>query len=47
MPQIGGLGVHGVFLAPAVTDLVILVLAIVMLTGEFRNLSKLTLKGQR
>lgn len=45
LPRIGGLGVHGVFLAPAVTDLIILVLAIVMLTGEFRGLSRLA--GQK
>ncbi|MCI9467605.1 MAG: MATE family efflux transporter [Ruminiclostridium sp.] len=44
LPQIGGLGVHGVFLAPAVTDLTIFVLAIVMLTGEFRGLSRLATK---
>ena len=47
LPQIGGLGVHGVFLAPAVTDLIILVLAIVMLAGEFRNLSKLAAQTRR
>ncbi len=47
LPQIGGLGVHGVFLAPAVTDLIILVLAVVMLAGEFRNISKLATQGQR
>ena len=47
LPRIGGLGVHGVFLAPAVTDLIILILAVVMLAGEFRNLSNLTVQRQR
>ena len=47
LPQIGGLGVHGVFLAPAVTDLIILILAIVLLAGEFRNISKLATQEQR
>ena len=47
LPQIGGLGVHGVFLAPTVTDLIILVLAIVMLAGEFRNLSNLAAQARR
>lgn len=47
LPQIGSLGVHGVFLAPAATDLIILILAIVLLTGEFRNISKLAAQGQR
>ena len=41
LPKIGGLGINGVFLAPAVTDLIVLVLAIVMLAGEFRNISRL------
>ena len=41
LPQIGGLGIDGVFLAPAVTDLLVLVLAIVMLAGEFHNISQL------
>lgn len=41
LPQIGGLGINGVFLAPAVTDLIVLFLAVVMLVGEFRNISRL------
>ena len=41
LPQIGGLGIDGVFLGPAVTDLLVLVLAIVMLAGEFHNISQL------
>ena len=41
LPRVGSLGVHGVFLAPAVTDLIIFVLAIVMLAGEFRSISRL------
>ena len=41
LPQFGGLGIDGVFLAPAVTDLIILGLSIVMLAGEFRGISKM------
>lgn len=42
LPKVGGLGIDGVFLAPAVTDLIVLVLSIVMLAGEFRNISRLS-----
>ena len=44
LPQIGGLDIDGVFLAPAVTDLLVLALAIVMLAGEFHNMSRLETK---
>lgn len=40
MPKIGGLGIRGVFLAPALTDLAVLVISIIMLASEFRSLTK-------
>jgi len=42
VPRLGGLGINGVFLAPALTDLIVLVIAILMLGAEFRNLSRLS-----
>lgn len=42
VPMIGGLGVTGVFVAPALTDLVVVVLGIFMVAAEFRSLTKLT-----
>ena len=44
LPKVGGLGIDGVFLAPAVTDLIVLVLSIVMLAGEFRNISRMAVQ---
>lgn len=41
LPMVGGLGIDGVFLAPALTDLVVMVLAVFLLMGEFRNISRL------
>lgn len=40
IPKLGGLGISGVFLAPALTDLVVLLIAVFMLMSEFRTLSK-------
>lgn len=40
MPKLGGLGIRGVFFAPALTDLAVLVISIIMLASEFRNLTK-------
>ncbi len=42
VPRLGGLGINGVFLAPALTDLIVLVISILMLGAEFRNLSRLS-----
>jgi putative MATE family efflux protein len=42
VPKIGGLGIHGVFLAPALTDLIVLIVAVFMLGAEFRSLTKAT-----
>lgn len=44
VPMIGGLGVTGVFVAPALTDLVVVVLGIFMVAAEFRNLTKLAMQ---
>lgn len=40
VPMIGGLGVTGVFMAPALTDLVVVIMAIFMVASVFRNLPK-------
>ena len=40
LPMIGNIGVQGVFLAPVITDLGILVLSIVMMGTEFRKMMK-------
>ena len=40
IPKLGRLGISGVFLAPALTDLVVLLIAVFMLMSEFRTLSK-------
>ena len=41
VPKLGGLGINGVFLAPALTDLIVLVIAVFMLALEFRSLTRL------
>lgn len=41
MPKIGNMGVIGVFIAPALTDLIVLILSIFMLISEFRNMTRL------
>lgn len=40
IPMIGGLGVTGVFVAPALTDLVVVIMAIFMVASIFRDLTK-------
>ena len=40
VPMIGGLGVTGVFVAPALTDLVVVVLAIFMVASVFKDLTR-------
>lgn len=40
MPMIGGLGVTGVFVAPALTDLIVVIMAIFMVASVFRGLPK-------
>ena len=37
LPNIGNLGVQGVFLAPAITDVCVLILCIVMVASLFRS----------
>lgn len=41
VPKLGWLGINGVFLAPALTDLVVLLIAAFMLVSKFRSLTKL------
>lgn len=41
LPNIGGLGVAGVFLAPPLTDVIVTIVAIVMLASEFGSMEKL------
>ena len=41
VPKLGELGINGVFLAPALTDLIVLVIAVFMLALEFRSLTRL------
>ena len=43
LPNIGGLGIQGVFLAPALTDGLIFILALCLVVSEFRNLKRLEL----
>lgn len=38
LPNIGGLGIHGVFLAPALTDVAVTIMAAIILIFEFRRL---------
>lgn len=41
LPNVGDLGIHGVFLAPALTDGIIFIIAILLLLSEFKNLTNL------
>jgi len=41
LPGIGGLGIHGVFLAPVITDIGVLVLSSVLMILEFTKMSRL------
>lgn len=44
LPKIGGLGIHGVFLAPALTDGMIFVVAVLLVVSEFRSLTKMQME---
>lgn len=46
LPKIGNLGIHGVFLAPALTDGIIFIISILLVIAEFRNLTKLQNGGE-
>ena len=46
IPMIGGLGVTGVFMAPALTDLVVVIMAIFMVASVFRDLTKQAAQGK-
>ena len=41
MPHVAGLGVHGVFCAPLITDVVVLIVIIWMMCSEFRRMDQL------
>lgn len=41
LPRIAGLGVHGVFCAPLVTDAFVLIIAVCMLISEFKKINRL------
>jgi len=40
LPRIGGLGVHGVFLAPVITDTAVLVISLIMILKELGSMAK-------
>ena len=40
MPHIAGLGIHGVFCAPLFTDSIVMIIALCMLYGEFKNMNR-------
>lgn len=44
MPHVAGLGVHGVFTAPLITDAIVLIVVIWMMCSEFKNMDKLKLQ---
>lgn len=44
LPKAGGLGIHGVFLAPALTDGIIFIAAVLLVVSEFRSLTRLNME---
>lgn len=46
MPMVGGLGVTGAFLAPALTDLIVVFMVIFMVASVFRNMTKLAAQDE-
>ena len=46
LPKMGGLGIHGVFAAPALTDGIVFVVSILLVISEFRNLTKQKAEGR-
>ncbi len=38
MPHVAGLGVHGIFTAPVITDMIVLIVAIRMAVSEFKRM---------
>lgn len=41
MPHVAGLGVHGVFCAPLITDAIVLIVVIWMMCSEFKRMDQL------
>lgn len=46
LPKMGGLGIHEVFAAPALTDGIVFIVSILLVISEFRNLTKLKAEGR-
>ena len=46
LPKINSFGIHGVFLAPVITDFIVFILCILLTRGEFKKLSGLEEKTQ-
>lgn len=46
MPYIAGFGVHGVFAAPFITDVIVFIVAVGMLINEFRRMDALKASGK-
>lgn len=44
LPKVGGLGVQGIFLAPVITDIFVLVLSLIMMAREFNLMKNEVLK---
>lgn len=40
-PHVAGLGVHGVFTAPLITDAIVLIVVIWMMCSEFKKMDQL------
>ena len=46
MPYIAGFGVHGVFAAPFITDVIVFIVAVGMMINEFRRMDALKASGK-
>lgn len=47
MPRVAGLGVHGVFYAPLITDAIVLIVVIWMMVSEFRKMDTLKIRNNK
>ena len=41
LPKIGGLGIQGVWIAPVITDIIVLILSTIVVLKAFKNMNKL------
>ena len=46
MPYLAGFGVHGVFAAPFITDVIVFIVAVGMMINEFRRMDALKASGK-